>query len=89
MGHSFSRANLIVFMYLKFLIPKLLDDVFSDLMPFAVSNNNDASHDYNKVIMQIMSVELVGKETSRPKLTCSVEKCHYLNNTIMKEISDP
>ena len=45
-GHSFSRAALIVFTYLKFLIPKLLCDVFSDLIPWNVSNNRDASHDY-------------------------------------------
>lgn len=51
-GHSCSRESLIVLTYLKFLIPKLLSDFCSDSIPFTVSNNNDASHDYiNKVAM--------------------------------------
>jgi hypothetical protein len=46
-GHSFSTASLIVLTYLKFLIPKLLGDSFSDsILPFTVSNSTDASHDY-------------------------------------------
>ena len=45
-GHSFSSASLIVLTYLKFLIPKLLSDACSDSIPFTVSNNRDASHDY-------------------------------------------
>lgn len=45
-AHSFSRAFLIVFTYLKFLIPKLLPDAFSDSIPFTLSNNKDASHPY-------------------------------------------
>jgi hypothetical protein len=45
-GHSFSTAALIVLTYLKFLIPKLLGDACSDSIPFTVSNNRDASHDY-------------------------------------------
>lgn len=46
MGHSVSRASLMVFMYLKFLIPKFLSESFSDSIPFALSNKSDASHDY-------------------------------------------
>lgn len=48
-GHSLSRASFMVFMYLKFLIPKLLDDDFSDSIPFALSNNKDASQDCSMV----------------------------------------
>ena len=47
-GHSFSSAALIMLTYLKFLIPMLLSDAFSDSIPFTVSNKRDASHDYNK-----------------------------------------
>jgi hypothetical protein len=35
-----------VFTYLKFLIPRLLCDAFSDSIPFTVSSKSDASHDY-------------------------------------------
>lgn len=52
-GHSLSTASLIVFMYLKFLIPKLLDVDFSDCTPFAVSNRSDASHDCIFIQIQI------------------------------------
>lgn len=45
-GHSFSTAALILFTYLKFLIPKLLSESFSDSTPTTVSNNRDASQDY-------------------------------------------
>ena len=45
-GHSFSSASLIVLMYLKFLIPKLLVDFCSDTTPLAVSSSSEASHDY-------------------------------------------
>lgn len=45
-GHALSRAVLMVLTYLKFLIPKLLVDFFSDSMPFTLSNNSEASHDY-------------------------------------------
>jgi hypothetical protein len=45
-GHSLSRAAFMVFTYLKFLIPRLLCDAFSDSIPFTVSSKSDASHDY-------------------------------------------
>jgi hypothetical protein len=46
-GHSFSTAALMVFTYLKFLIPKLLPDVCSDTTtPRTVDKRRDASHDY-------------------------------------------
>lgn len=48
-GHSFSTASLMVFTYLKFLIPKLLSDSFSDSIPFDVSNSRDASQDCNQL----------------------------------------
>lgn len=49
-GHSFSIASLMVFTYLKFLIPKLLDDVCSDTAPLCtVANSSDASHDYMRI----------------------------------------
>jgi len=46
-GHSSSTAALMVFTYLKFLIPKLLSDVCSDtkVPSRAVSKSSDASHD--------------------------------------------
>ena len=53
-GHSRSTASLMVLMYLKFLIPKLLDDVCSDTTPFALINSRDASHDC--VIYQSMHI---------------------------------
>jgi len=44
-GHSFSTAALMVFTYLKFLIPKLLTDFCSDTTPRTVVKSRDASHD--------------------------------------------
>lgn len=59
-GHSLSTAFLMVLMYLKFLIPKLLMDVFSDSIPFVVpSNNREASQDcYMPKIVQKLVVRL-------------------------------
>lgn len=45
-AHSFSTAALILFTYLKFLIPKLLSDSFSDSTPTTVSKSKDASQAY-------------------------------------------
>ena len=55
-GHSDSTASLIVSMYLKFLIPKLLVDAFSDCMPVLGSSSNkiDASHDYVKSLKMLI-----------------------------------
>lgn len=44
-GHSLSKASLIVSMYLKFLIPKLLSVSFSESVLLVESSSSDASHD--------------------------------------------
>lgn len=44
-GHSLSTASLMVSMYLKFLIPKLLSISFSDKKSLVESKSSEASHD--------------------------------------------
>lgn len=45
-GHSLSTASLMVSMYLKFLIPKLLSISFSDKLFLVESRSSEASQDY-------------------------------------------
>lgn len=55
-GHSLSTASLIVSMYLKFLIPKLLSVSFSDSILLVESSNNEASHDCRKINVQLFVI---------------------------------
>lgn len=90
-GHSSSSAALIVWTYLKFLIPKLLSDVFSDVIPFTVSNKRDASHDYTYIRCRKTFVNDFHSFVISYVRTCYFEMTifTYLNHTIMEEIPNP
>ncbi|CAI9756601.1 unnamed protein product [Fraxinus pennsylvanica] len=52
-GHSLSKSSLMVSIYLKFLIPKLLSVSFSEKTLIVESYNNDASHEFMEDVSEL------------------------------------